>query len=822
MSSTIAERVTFLFVVVIKMSGYLFVDQQESLDCSSDSDSDNDANEKGLIELAEKLENDLANNKYLYNVHVQLVEIYKKLGDLTSVRQAFQRFQEYFPLTPELWMAFINVEKDLATSDEQKELVFQLFDKAVEDYLSVDLWCNYAQFAIGASNLDRTRTILDRGLNAVGLVCNGGALLWATYREIENLHISLYTEQSDEWKAQALRVANLFKRELSVPLLDMDKTYEEWKEWIQLLPDGLVDTKPVEYGYNKAKQTLAIYRPFEEQLLTAQSNDELLSIYKSYVKAVSDPSTVICIYERAASHLCLVPEFWLEYCLYAFKLDEMALTICKKALRNCPWSEELWVMKIRVLERLGKKEHTVMECFEEAIESISPNPGLELWFSYLEYNHRCVGSAEKLDKLFHQAMQQLGFAHDPQSKVSRFYSRILAHRGDIKKARKVWGQILAQPPNKELALFWLEFINIEKQYGEVSILRNTCQKALSAVKDWPQSIIDEWLCCERHFGTLDDVMKCINKCSEIQPVSSRNDQQSIPDLQQEVPSIPKGTKRKSGQQNGSFDSKRSRKDHGDIVRKSEQEAVMEKLRNPIEKNPKVTVFLSNLLPGVEESTLRKLFPNAVNLEIARDRKGKSRCFAYVQFKTEEEVLVALARDREPLDGRPVFISEIKTERNERKPMFKYATNEEKNKLFVKGLPVNKNKEEIAEIFKKHGAKDVRLVLHKSGQPKGLAYVEFNSETEAQQAMKATDQISIDEHVITVTISAPPQKKDKPRGAGAPPFTKNELDEPIRHARSRLQTSLLPRSVQVKSLQSDGKSDGQMKSNKDFREMLLKK
>lgn len=80
-------------------------------------------------------------------------------------------------------------------------------------------------------------------------------------------------------------------------------------------------------------------------------------------------------------------------------------------------------------------------------------------------------------------------------------------------------------------------------------------------------------------------------------------------------------------------------------------------------------------------------------------------------------MVALARDREPLNERPIFISEIKASRTERKPIFKYATNEEKNKLFVRGLPIKKTKEEIQEVFQEYGAKDVRLVLHKSGQPK---------------------------------------------------------------------------------------------------------
>lgn len=91
---------------------------------------------------------------------------------------------------------------------------------------------------------------------------------------------------------------------------------------------------------------------------------------------------------------------------------------------------------------------------------------------------------------------------------------------------------------------------------------------------------------------------------------------------------------------------------------------------------------------------------------------------YVQFSKEEETMTALASDRVPLDSRPVFISELKPEKVERKPAFKYATTTENNKLFVKGLPPEKTKEEVQEIFKDFDPKDVRLVMKKSGQAKG--------------------------------------------------------------------------------------------------------
>lgn len=99
---------------------------------------------------------------------------------------------------------------------------------------------------------------------------------------------------------------------------------------------------------------------------------------------------------------------------------------------------------------------------------------------------------------------------------------------------------------------------------------------------------------------------------------------------------------------------------------------------------------------------------------------------YIQFAKEEEARTALARDRIPIDGRPVFISELKSDRVERKPAFKYASTSENNKLFVKGLPVNKTKEDIEEMFKEFHPKDVRIVIKKSGQAKGkFCYIIFN-------------------------------------------------------------------------------------------------
>ncbi|KAJ8924369.1 hypothetical protein NQ315_007165 [Exocentrus adspersus] len=791
------------------------MDINEKNDSSGESESSEDEDQE-LINKAEELERQISSNKYLYDAHVEIVQIYRKLGDLKSLREAYQRFSDCFPLTPKLWLDWLIDEMKIAqTADEQKH-VFSLFDKAVEDYLSVELWMEYAQYSIGVSDIETTQ----RGLTAAGLHVKDGSLLWDTLRELEHAHISLTEYGSEEWKTQVNRLADVFKRQLSVPLLGMERTYEEWFEWFVNMSKGTVDpridAKPIEWGYEKALETLDTYKPFEDRLLLTESNEELLDVYKGYIKVVKDPSTVLCLYERAIVTLCLMPDLWLDYCLYAFPLGEVALKVSSRALRNCPWSEELWIMRLRIMENLQKSKDEILMNFEQGLSSISPTPGLELWISYLEYV--CRNSRDKIDELFSQAIDQLGYENDPSVKLSRWYARIKAEH-DIFAARKIWNSILQHPKFKGSATLWLEYAALQRKYSSLDHLRRTFEKGLKTCTDWPEYIYEEWLMLEREHGSLETVMKCIDKWRSIVVKKEPKIQQEIKD-HENTETIPnKGKKRKYDSPDIKSHKKLQDKSHVKETSKGKVESVPPVVNKHIDKDPKKTVFISNLHPSVDEAQLKNLFPNATIISLVLDRKGKSRCYGYVQFATEEEVMTALARDREPLDGRPVFISEIKTDKTEKKPIFKYETKIESNKLFVRGLPKTKTRDEVEEIFKPHGCIDVRLVLHKNGESKGLAYVEFDDEETARKALEATNELKIDDNVITVAISAPPPKR-----------VSSKVNEPVRHPRSRLQVPLIPRSLQIKNAEGNSKdkevdaqsSSAAPKTNADFRKMMLKK
>ncbi|KAF2892463.1 hypothetical protein ILUMI_13682 [Ignelater luminosus] len=585
----------------------------------------------------------------------------------------------------------------------------------------------------------------------------------------------------------------------------MANTYNEWQQWLNQLPEGHgIDPQLVDWSYQKALQLLDTYKTFEDNLITVKDDEELFLEYIKYINAVTDPATILCLYERAVADLSLHTSLWVKYCLYTFDLGEVSLTVSKRAVRNCPWCEELWVMRLRILEQQQCSSQEVTACFEQGLVAIAPSQGLNLWLSYLEYKRRTSDAPEHLHKAFAQASEQLGETGDPTCIVLRLQARLYAHQKDMPNARRIWSTILHSSTHKGVASAWLEYANLEKQYGDSHHLRALYHRALSSCIEWSQYIADDWIMYERECGSLKDVLKCEKKCKKVieanQKLLSKRELEDYENRKR-----PHESSSKEG------NSKMKRQKTAEMSKK----AIPRKQVAVSDIDSEKAVFVSNMREDVDEEKLQTFFPTAVAICIPTDRKGSSRCYAYVQFSEKDEVDKALKRDREPVDGRPLFISKCLLDQTQRRNAFKYSTSSERNKLFVRGLPTDFTQEDVEGIFKPHGAIAVRLVLHRSGRSKGLAYVEFNDEEKTNEALKATDQLNVSGHVITVAISAPPPKK-----------TAKSIEEmsaysaPIRHARSRLQVPLVPRSIQHKNVETA--VQGSSKSNADFRKLFLNK
>ena len=118
-----------------------------------------------------RLETDLQANPNLYDSHVQVsvvltvlttqeqrkyatyevapilqyIGVLRKCKLRERLRTAREAMHEHYPLTEQLWLEWLQDETGSADSSAGKEQTEQLFQKAVQDYLSVPIWKAYME-----------------------------------------------------------------------------------------------------------------------------------------------------------------------------------------------------------------------------------------------------------------------------------------------------------------------------------------------------------------------------------------------------------------------------------------------------------------------------------------------------------------------------------------------------------------------------------------------------------------------------------------------------------------------------------------------------
>ena len=107
------------------------VEIKSDSDDDEDEDDDEDANEAEV----KALEASLSTNPYDYSSHVTLINKLHTMGELDRLRAARNNMSNLYPLSPELWLAWISDEIKLATTDDQKTEVVKLCERAIQDYV---------------------------------------------------------------------------------------------------------------------------------------------------------------------------------------------------------------------------------------------------------------------------------------------------------------------------------------------------------------------------------------------------------------------------------------------------------------------------------------------------------------------------------------------------------------------------------------------------------------------------------------------------------------------------------------------------------------
>lgn len=903
-------------------------DDSDSSD-SSISDSEDEKIDDEMTENAEMLdskeyqtqfqllENSILENPFQYQFYIDIIKLTKDNIDFDKLREFRQKMSQVFPLTEKLWLDWLRDEQKLITNDTDRELVTELFEKSLKDYLSVEIWLEYIQFSIGEmgkpNGLEKIRSVCERSLKIAGLDVRKGNLVWEAYREFESAILSglqassagsIQTDvQKSQLNSQIDRIVDIFKRQLSTCLDNTKETYSEFGQFDENLIDEIIK--------KTYKTTLLKYQevlPFEMALKNLQSDEaKKLIEYKNYLdfelkylrhknplanthnnkskqgKNIESNDAnegelnyyrlrIQCLFERAISDNsnCLDASLWLKYIYFmneeenyvnTSEWNDLYLKVSERSVRNCPWSAKLWINCAFNLEKteflnnskIDSKSDKIKGVFNQALNSgLQTNEDyLQVWHSYLDFLKRGLENDNPIDEnkieeirdAFQKAVDQLFdfFKHkgDPTYSLEKYWSLIEAkYFKNMEKSRKIYNEmILAKTDAARYSQIWLEFYDLEKDYGDKKHQRKLLNRALNEVNmDEKDIIYETFFKFEKLNGNVIQHSNIYFRYEQFKEISlliaarKQNKAQKKEQTSQLTVQKPTFTPQIKSSENGvkpprdglDYQSKKpyidNKSTQNSLKRKKSESSedsniennqakklpanpkdkdgfsipslpfaqsqqgndiLSEKLPSKIEKKSEPTqsveqykqfsdhtVFISNLSYEIDESKLRAVFekePGFKDIRIIKKWDGKSKGYGYLDFENKEHAEKALKLDRTLIDGRPCFISENKDKTQEIVPgsALKYATNLEKNKLFISGLPFTMEKKQLEDILTKFGEiKEIRIVTYKNGKSKGLAYAEFIDELSAKTALLKTDGMLIGENNISVAISNPPKRKDQ--------------------------------------------------------------
>lgn len=269
-----------------------------------------------------------------------------------------------------------------------------------------------------------------------------------------------------------------FIQELRFPLNEMEESYIEFKVYYERNKESLtqypLSWSEIDQRYFKAKEHLGRILEYEEKLksLEVEAYRERAEVYFEYIKDTDkflDENVLQTIYERMVADCCLNVECWIKYIEFidhrdAFgrprDLQNLSLfeqtsdDVCKRALRNCTWSSELYIKRMLVLEMMEKPITKVQEVLESSLAAgfQTPEPIVSIWLEYLTYLRRHTDwmnpdGCEILRKNFNLSWtmlgQQWGVLADCNCEILQFWGRLeYGPLKDPKRGKELWTTVM--------------------------------------------------------------------------------------------------------------------------------------------------------------------------------------------------------------------------------------------------------------------------------------------------------------------------------------------------------------------------------------------
>ncbi|KAJ3417359.1 Squamous cell carcinoma antigen recognized by T-cells 3 [Chytridiales sp. JEL 0842] len=502
--------------------------------------------------------NELMENPYSYDAHLRYVSALRSLGQLDDLRAARQSMQSLFPLTEELWLEWIEDEKNQATAAEEKKAILDIFSLAVQDYLSIPIWTAYLSYAIEGAlpeeddddeeesngekkeqsspepwmTMEEVRQICTDALKATELHYEQSHKVWNVWKdfELKLLEVSPSSEQIDY-------VRNMFMNRFKVPHATIRETFNEYSPF-----ETQHDNANYEKHMTSAKALIikseAEYAKREKSERALATSGYSYETFMEYIESEKhqkpvDNFLIKTLYERAVSVHFLNPSLWESYITFlmnSFQIPTFLTSVAERAVRNCNWMGDLWSHRIRVASVCGED---IDELYSRGCTFISEAKSCDQFIvlvkTYCGFHRKAIisgttSSGDRLRGAYQQAIQLISekLGGDPYLRLEREMIKDEIHIfKNISGVRELYNTLREQHPSN--ATLWVESAEFERDYGfNLNHARQILKQAATKKMDWPERVFEAWTAFETDVGDVTTYFSTLAKVRQQEALVQRN------------------------------------------------------------------------------------------------------------------------------------------------------------------------------------------------------------------------------------------------------------------------------------------------------------
>lgn len=236
-----------------------------------------------------EMEKQLKDNPYDLDLHLNYIKKSLDCNLKTKAFKAILAVSDIFPLKTETWHELLNQLLNVQSYEDYSNLR-EIFKRAVNDYLSIDIWILYLTFEneIRKKSFDESaemefRKIADLALYACGYHYTRGKEIW-------DLVIRCEKEIKEESKNEKIKIStdaqidNHYRNMLRIPMANIEEVVSDYKGWLLISEndDLPLDLKIQHEYYKKLSDLRSKYETLIEQ--SSEKANDLLTAYLTYFK----------------------------------------------------------------------------------------------------------------------------------------------------------------------------------------------------------------------------------------------------------------------------------------------------------------------------------------------------------------------------------------------------------------------------------------------------------------------------------------------------------------------------------------------------------